>query len=297
MGANGRSRYLARFGHDRMLDRVTSLYAGFRPAADPREVGMSTSVVVSTEDLRPVELARRSLAGDLPLRYQRTLEYEFQQRLDAALQPGMQVLDVGSGRLPCRAPERRPRGCHYVGLDISETELATATAGSYDECVVADISGPCRPELVGRFDLVVSFQVLEHVRPLEQALDNMHAYLRPGGRLIAQMSGAFTPFSLLGKVMPHRPKVWLLHNLLDREPAEIFPAHYDRCYASALRRLTREWNEVEIVALHRGASYLHFSKVLRALYLVYERGLARRGFDDLAAYFIVDATKEPLGTA
>jgi hypothetical protein len=127
------------------------------------------------------------------------------------------------------------------------------------------------------------------VRPLDRALDNMHAYLRPGGRLVAQMSGTFAPFSLLGKVMPQRPKVWLLSKLLDREPAEIFPAHYDRCYASALRRMTREWREVDIIPLHRGASYLHFSKVLRALYLVYERSLACRGLDDLAAYFIVEA--------
>ena len=82
--------------------------------------------------------------------------------------------------------------------------------------------------------------------------------------------------------------------MLDREPAEIFPAHYDHCYAGALRRMTREWHEVDIVALHRGASYLHFSKTLRALYLVYERGLMRHGLDDLAAYFIVDASKAPL---
>jgi SAM-dependent methyltransferase len=246
------------------------------------------------EDLRPFELARRSIAGDLPLRYRRTLEYEFHERIDAAMEPGMQILDVGSGRLPCRTPELRPSDCHYVGLDISSTELATAEAGSYDECVVADIAGPCSPELVGRFDLVVSFQVLEHVRPLERALDNMHAYLRPGGRLVAQMSGTFTPFSLLGKIMPHRPKVWLLSHLLDREPAEIFPAHYNHCYASAVRRLTREWSEVDIVALHRGASYLHFSKLLRALYLVYERSLTRRTLDNLAAYFIIDAVKAPL---
>jgi SAM-dependent methyltransferase len=243
------------------------------------------------EDPRPLELARRSLAGDLPFRYRRKLEDPFHERVDAAMQPGMRILDVGSGRLPCRTPGLRPRGCHYVGLDISPAELAAAEAGSYDECVVADIAGPLRRELVGRFDLVVSFQVLEHVRPLDRAIDNMHAYLRPGGRLVAQMSGTFTPFSLLGKVMPHRPKVWLLHTLLDREPAEIFPAHYDHCYASALRRMTRQWDEVEIVALHRGASYLHFSKMLRALYLVYERGLTRRGLDDLAAYFIVDARK------
>lgn len=254
-------------------------------------------IPASAEDQRPFELARRSIAGDLPLRYQRKLEYGFHERIDAAMEPGTQILDVGSGRLPCRTPELRPSGCHYVGLDISAAELAAAKPGSYDECVVADIAGPRRQELVGRFDLIVSFQVLEHVRPLDRALDNMRAYLRPGGRLVAQMSGTFAPFSLLGKVMPQRPKVWLLSNLLDREPAEIFPAHYDRCYASALRRLTREWSEVEIVALHRGASYLHFSKVLRALYLVYERGLTRRGLDDLAAYFIVEAIKAPSKSA
>jgi cyclopropane fatty-acyl-phospholipid synthase-like methyltransferase len=249
------------------------------------------------EDPPPLELARRSLAGELPLRYQRKLEYSFHERVDAALQPGMQVLDVGSGRLPCRKPALRPRDCHYVGLDISGAELAAAEAGSYDECVVADIAGPRQEELVGRFDLVVSFQVLEHVRPLDVALENMRAYLRPGGRLVAQMSGSFAPFSLLGKVMPQRPKVWLLHTLLDREPAEIFPAHYDRCYATALRRMTREWNDVDVVALHRGASYLHFSKTLRALYLVYERSLTRHNLDDLASYFIVEATKAPAADA
>jgi SAM-dependent methyltransferase len=247
----------------------------------------------SVEDPRPFELARRSIAGDLPLRYQRKLEYGFHERIDAALEPGMKILDVGSGRLPCRTPDLRPGDCHYVGLDISKAELEAAEPGSYDDCVVADIAGPRDEDLVGQFDLVVSFQVLEHVRPLDRALDNMYAYLRPGGLLVAQMSGSFAPFSLLGRIMPQRPKVWLLSNLLDREPAEIFPAHYDRCYSSALRRLTREWSEVEIVALHRGASYLHFSKVLRACYLVYERSLTRRGLDDLAAYFIVEAGKAP----
>jgi|1185.fasta_scaffold87660_2 SAM-dependent methyltransferase len=245
---------------------------------------------VSVDDVRPFELARRSIAGELPLRYQRKLEYSFHERIDAALQPGMKILDVGSGRLPCRAPNVRPSDCHYVGLDISAAELAAAAPGSYDECVVADIAGPRDERLVGQFDLVVSFQVLEHVRPLDVALHNMHAYLRPGGRLVAQMSGTFAPFSLLGKVVPERPKVWLLSTLLDREPAEIFPAHYDRCYATALRRMTEGWGEVDVVPLHRGASYLHFSKLLRACYLVYERTLTRRGLDDLAAYFIVEAT-------
>jgi hypothetical protein len=67
---------------------------------------MATPVYV--EDPRALELARRSLAGDLPLHYQRKLEYAFHERIDAALQPGMQILDVGSGRLPCRTSAVRP---------------------------------------------------------------------------------------------------------------------------------------------------------------------------------------------
>jgi SAM-dependent methyltransferase len=242
------------------------------------------------DDVSALDLARRSMSGDLPTQYRFPLEHEFDRRVARALRPGIHVLDVGSGRRPCVPGELRPRGAFYVGLDVSGDELAAAGGGSYDDRVVADVAGPVQLGLVDRFDLVVSFQVLEHVRPLDRALDNMRAYLRPGGRMIVQMSGAFTPFSLLGRVVPHGAKVRVLERFLDRDPVKVFPAHYDRCWASALRHLTADsWGEVEVVPLHRGAAYLHFSKPLRAAYLVYERSLARHGLDDLAAYYIVDA--------
>lgn len=225
------------------------------------------------------------------MHYRRPLEHEFARRVAGALRPEMRILDVGSGRRPSLAPDHRPPGGAYVGLDVSGSELDEAAPGSYDEGVVADIAGPRQAALVEGFDLVISFQVLEHVRPLERALENMRAYLKPGGRLVVQMSGTFTPFSLAGKVVPHSLKVRLLQRFLDREPAEIFPAHYDHCWASALVRLTPEWHGVEIVPLHRGAAYLHFAKPLRAGYLVYERWLAHHEFDDFAAYFIVDAIR------
>jgi SAM-dependent methyltransferase len=231
------------------------------------------------------------MAGDLPLHYRRRLEHDFDRRVASALRPGIRILDVGSGRRPSLAPALRPPGCEYVGLDVSGSELGVAAPGSYDEGVVADIAGVPRPELAGRFDLVISFQVLEHVRPLRRALENMRSYLAPGGRMVVQMSGTFTPFSLAGKVVPHGVKVRLLERFLDREPAEIFPAHYDHCWASALERMTGDWERVEVVPLHRGAAYLHFSKPLRAGYLVYERWLARHDIDNFAAYFVVDAIR------
>jgi SAM-dependent methyltransferase len=258
------------------------------PGSAPASTGMQAEAEI---DLRPLELARRSIAGDLPLHYRRKLEYEFNSRIEAAIQPGMHVLDVGSGRRPSIAPDLRGEGCTYVGLDISSHELDTAEPGSYDEGIVADVAGARLPELTDRFDLIISFQVLEHVRPLAVALENMRLYLKPGGRMIVQMSGTFTPFSLLGKVVPHTIKVRALERFLDRVPEEIFPAHYDHCWANALARMTQDWQRVEIVPLHRGAAYLHFTKPLRAGYLVYERWLAKRGYDDLAAYFLVDAVR------
>ena len=243
------------------------------------------------DNVGPLELARRSMAGDLPLRYRRKLEHEFDARVARAVRPGARVLDVGSGRRPSLAPEYRPPVCEYVRLDVSGPELDAAAPGSYDAGLVADIAGARRPELEGRFDLVISFQVLEHVRPLERALENMRSYLKPGGRMVVQMSGTFTPFSVAGKVVPHGLKVRALERFLDREPEKIFPAHYDHCWSSALERLTQEWQTVEIVPLHRGAAYLHFSKPLRAAYLVYERWLARHHLDNFAAYFIVDAIR------
>ena len=55
-----------------------------------------------------------------------------------------------------------------------------APEGSYDEMFVGDITKRVA-ELEGRFDLIICFQVLEHVKPLDDAIENLRCYLRPGG--------------------------------------------------------------------------------------------------------------------
>ncbi len=61
--------------------------------------------------------------------------------------------------------EHRAKDCHYIGLDISRGELELAPAGSYDELRVADIT-QSSAHLEGSCDLALSYQVLEHVKPL-----------------------------------------------------------------------------------------------------------------------------------
>ena len=228
-----------------------------------------------------------------PARYHREawfLGEQFDQCLAAALRPDMRILDLGSGRTPALGAGSRPPGCHYVGLDISLSELRKAPAGSYDEMFQADVIAR-NPALENSFDLVLSFQVLEHVKPLEAAFENMIAYLKPGGRLVAQMSGTFSLFGLINQVLPQALAVWVLRKATRRSPESIFPAHYHHCWASKLERMVSSCSEREVRPLYLGADYFTFFSPLARLYLVYEDRALRGGHRNLASHYLVTAVR------
>ena len=117
---------------------------------------------------------------ELPSRYQTRWQDPFEDSIRARLRDGITILDVGSGRNPTLTPAERPTNTTYVGLDVAGKELRMAGPGAYDKSVVADLATRV-PGLVGSVDLAVSWQVFEHIKPLGAALDNLHAYLKPGG--------------------------------------------------------------------------------------------------------------------
>jgi SAM-dependent methyltransferase len=226
----------------------------------------------------------------MPARYAGSQRDEFDGRARRSLLPGAAVLDVGAGAHPTFPTGERPSGGTYVGLDITATELDAAPPGSYDEKVVADV-GTRVAGLVNRFDLALSWQVLEHVKPLEAAIENMRAYLKPGGRLVAQMSGTFSVFGILNRVLPGQTSSWLVNRLTGRPSADIFPAHYHHCYAAALRRMSTQWTRFEVVPRFLGGDYFAFSPTVRAAYLGFEEWAARGHHDNLAGYYLIDATR------
>ena len=230
------------------------------------------------------------MGSELPARYQERWEAPFEAHLNDALRPGMTILDVGAGRRPTIEPDARPVGCRYVGLDISRAELDAAPPGSYDETWVADVTQRV-PDLDGRFDLILSFQVLEHVKPLDAAFENFRAYLRPGGRFIAQFSGTLSFFGLASRVVPHRLTLWLLRRFTDRPVDTVFPAHYHRCWDREIRHMLRPWARAEVVPRYTGAAYLARLPALQAVYLAYENWAERTGRRDLATHYLVDAAR------
>ncbi len=238
-------------------------------------------------------VSRAAYRGRLPERYHdypASFRAPFDRAVAAVIGPGQRILDVGGGRRATVAPDRRPPGCSYAGLDILATELGLAPAGSYDELIVGDISRR-QPELVGGFDLIVSFQMLEHVDGLDRAIANMVEYLRPGGHLVAQLSGSFASYSLIARVVPHSMARRIQSRLYGRAPETVFPAHYDRCYDSALRRMIPAGASADIVPQWIAAPYFKFSRTLQSAYIAYEEWARRGGRANLAPYYLLTVRK------
>jgi SAM-dependent methyltransferase len=228
-------------------------------------------------------------SGVLPARYARPMQDEFFARARPLLVPDVAILDVGAGRYPTIAPADRPSGCRYVGLDIEAEEIAAAGAGAYDESIVGDITAPLdRNE---EFDLVLSWQVLEHVSPLAGAFENLRRSLRPGGTMISQLTGSNAAFALLGRLMPHALRVRIATRLLGHQEEEKFPTRYDRSSYEALERMLSGWSEVEIVPFYRGASYFGFWRPAQRAYVAYESAIERRRKLNFATHYLAIAKR------
>lgn len=228
----------------------------------------------------------------LPARYGSDLwDKRFRAHVDALLRPGIAILDIGSGRRPTISLDGRPPGVRYVGLDIDANELAAAGGAAYDESVAVPVEEHVA-SFEGRFDLAVSFFAFEHVRSTAVALENVRSYLKPGGTLIAQLAGAWSPFSIANRIIPERLAQTLLNRAHERDPESVFPARYDRCSYSALTPLLeRGWSEYEVRPLFTGAGYVLFSRVLTAAYIAYEEWAYRGDRRDLAPYYLIRARR------
>jgi SAM-dependent methyltransferase len=228
-------------------------------------------------------------AGVLPERYGVPMQAELFRWIQPLLVNDLAILDVGAGRYPTLAPADRPPGCRYVGLDIETTELDAAAPGAYDETIVADVTEPLGQD--GEFDVIVSWQVLEHVSPLAAAFGNLRLALRPGGTALIQLTGSNAGFALLGRLMPHAVRARIATGLLGHQAEEKFPTRYDGSSYRSLERMLSGWSEVEIIPFYRGAPYFGFFRPVQRAYLAYESAIERRGLENLATHYLVVARR------
>lgn len=232
------------------------------------------------------------MSDPLPPRYDVYWRGPFDAAVAEAMSSGEPVLDLGSGRHPAVPGPDRPAGIEYVGLDLSAEELEAAGPDAYDERVVSDAS-TFRPALEGRFGLVLSWQVLEHVPDLEAAVVNVGRYLKPGGVFVAMFSGGRSAFGLINRMLPDRIGEPLVDRVMRRteQNVPVFPAYYDRCVESRFSPLFDDWADLVVTPFYRGAGYFGFLPPLRRAYLAYENAIARRGAADFATHYLLVATR------
>ncbi len=105
------------------------------------------------------------------------------------------VLDIGcgDGKVTQEIAQKVPNGT-VVGIDPSENMIEECTK-SFSRIKNLSFEKTCAEEFVSdsTFDLVVSFSALHYVENHEKVLSNIFQSLKPGGTLIAFMSGGNQP--------------------------------------------------------------------------------------------------------
>ncbi len=122
-----------------------------------------------------------------------------------ALAPGRRVLDAACGEGYGSALVARA-GADVLGVDIGADAVAHARtryagiAGLRFEQADATALDACAD---ASFDLVLSFETLEHVQAQERLLDGFARLLAPGGLLLVSTPDKRTYTDLTGEVNPH----------------------------------------------------------------------------------------------
>ena len=229
------------------------------------------------------------------------------QRLATA--PGVHsVCEIGGGANPLLPLDFvQSHGLEYTVVDISAAELAKAPEG-YRK-VQADISAP-QPNIAGRYDLVFSQWLAEHVRSGRTFHGNVANLLTPGGYAVHVFPTLYSPPFVLNWLIPE----WVSESILlwlqpyrRREGRHgKFPAYYCWCTGPSRRQLRRIASVgFDMVEYHGffghsgaaavGASYLDRLPRLMRCHERFARWLVRHPTNTLTSYACV-VLRKPLVT-
>jgi SAM-dependent methyltransferase len=202
------------------------------------------------------------------------------------------VLDVGGGKqCPFAAHEGIAGSATIIAVDISPDELEDNH--HVDAKVVADIEHglPFRSRSI---DLITSRSVLEHISDVGRFVQQAGEALKPGGYWVHLFPSKFSLFALINQLLPNSYSRALLYTFRPETRGICgFPAHYNRCYYSGIRReLLRNGLDLVVAkASYYQSPYFNFFFPLFAVSALYEVLAKLLRLRNLAAYLLVVARK------
>ncbi|MEO8286214.1 MAG: class I SAM-dependent methyltransferase [Chloroflexota bacterium] len=132
---------------------------------------------------------------------------------------GRRLLEIGAARSTWLPYFNKEFGLQVTGIDYSEVgcrqaEVILEAAGVEGELICADFFSP-PAEMLGAFDVVVSFGVVEHFANTSDALASFASFLKPGGLLITSVPNLT---GLLGWIQKRLGRaIYDIHVPLDRD--------------------------------------------------------------------------------
>lgn len=207
--------------------------------------------------------------------------------------PDADILELGGGRRPSFQLSEMPSNLKsYTVNDISEDELSLVPDG-YDKACF-DVSGDASA-FEGRYDVVFSRFLAEHVRDGRAMHRNVHQVLKPGGVAFHLIPTLYALPFVINRVLPERIGQKVLDVLSPRrEISPKFPAYYSQCYGNTerMRRLFKEigYERVEIQNFY-GHFYYETIPGLRDLEKWFSGLAARRQWGAVSSYAYIFAFK------
>lgn len=106
------------------------------------------------------------------------------------LRPALDVLEIGTGT-GVLLNALRQRGCRVRGVEVNDDLLAEARRW-FPDLPIEKVAGVTLPFGDGAFDVVMSFDVFEHIRDSDAHLREVRRVLRPGGSYLLQTPNKWT---------------------------------------------------------------------------------------------------------
>lgn len=167
----------------------------------------------------------------------------FYTRINALVDPGMVVVDLGAGRgsrFDAGSSPFRKSFCNFqgrvkrvIGLDV---DPAVMTHPHLDEAHVI-VPGGALPLADGSVDILICEWVVEHVEYPREFAQEIHRVLKPGGWFCALTPNSFGYVGISNRIVPEAVKDRLMRVVWPERPSEdVFPTFYRMNTLGSIRR-------------------------------------------------------------
>ena len=208
----------------------------------------------------------------------------FDRALGDVLEPGQVLLDAGCGSDFPFLKQYAPRVGFAVGVD-----LCPPTAAVEAPVHVAMANLEQLPFQAGRFDLIMSRSVVEHLDHPEPVFRELARVLRPGGTLIFTTPNKYYYSCLIALLTPESLKARYFRTVFGPDAYDHFPVRYRANTRRALRRVAAAagLRVIRLEGLRHYPYYLMFSPLLFRAGMLYDRVVTGLGLDALQSTWLV----------